>query len=62
MNSNLHREIARQRAADFHRDAELARRAAHVKRELPSILSFTPVRARWEGLNLLPRRRTQPSA
>jgi hypothetical protein len=59
MNSSLHREIARQREADFRREAELARHASRVRRELPSILSFTPVMARAEGLAFLRRRRTE---
>jgi hypothetical protein len=62
MNSGLHREIARQRELDFQREAEAARRATHVRRELPSLVSFTPVFARWEGLSFLGRRRTQASA
>lgn len=61
MNSGLHREIARQRQAELHRDAELARRAAHARRDVPAIVSFTPVFAKWEALNLLHRRRAQPS-
>jgi hypothetical protein len=61
MNSGLHREIARQRQADLHREAELARRAAHVRRERPSILSFTPALAKWEALSLLTRRQAHPS-
>jgi hypothetical protein len=59
MNSNLHREIARHREADFRREADLARRSAHVRREVPSILSFTPVLARVEALGFLARRRTE---
>jgi hypothetical protein len=62
MNSGLHSEIARQRELDFRRDAEAARRAAHVRRELPSLASLTPAFARWEALHFLGRRRTQASA
>ena len=61
MNSSLHREIARQREADFRREADLARRSAHVKRELPLILSFTPSFAWLEALNMITRRRPEPS-
>ena len=61
MNSELHREIARHREADFQREAELARRAVQVRRERPSILSFTPALAKWDGLGLLRRRHVHPS-
>jgi hypothetical protein len=57
MQSGLHQEIARQRQLDLRREADTARRAAQVRREVPSIVSFTPVFARWEGLAFLSRRR-----
>jgi hypothetical protein len=58
MNSHLHTEIARQRHAEHLREAELHRRASQARpRELPSILSFSPVRAQFEVLGLLARRR-----
>ena len=62
INPSLHRELGRQREVDFRRDAELARRAAHVKRELPSIAVFTPALAGFEALRFFARRRTQPAA
>jgi hypothetical protein len=61
INPTLHREIARQREVDFRRDAEQARRAAHVRRELPLLAGFTPALAAFEALGFLARRRPHPS-
>jgi hypothetical protein len=62
INPTIRRELARQREADFRRDADLARRSAHVKRELPTPAVLTSVLAALEGLGSLVRRRPQPSA
>jgi hypothetical protein len=53
----MHRELARQREADFRRAADNARRAAEVRRERPSLVTFTRPVAALEALSLLPRRR-----
>jgi hypothetical protein len=53
----IHRELARQREADFHRAADNARRAAEVRRELPVVTTINRPFAALEALGLLMRRR-----
>ncbi|HYM64234.1 MAG TPA: hypothetical protein VES61_06100 [Gaiellaceae bacterium] len=50
---SIHRELARQRHADLLREAESARRAAKVKREVPTILTFAPPITMLQALSFL---------
>jgi hypothetical protein len=53
----IHRELAKQREADFHRAADNARRSAQVHRERPSLVTFAPAVAALDALGMLMRRR-----
>ena len=53
----IHRELAREREADFRRAADNARRAAQVRREVPLRATFMPAVAAIEALGLFARRR-----
>jgi hypothetical protein len=60
---SIHRELARQKQADLLRDAETARLAAKVKRDVPMILTFAPPVAMLQALSFLGRggRKPQPA-
>jgi hypothetical protein len=60
---SIHQELARQRNAEFIREAEQARLAAKCKREVPTILTFAQPRAMLRALFFLGRgtRRPQPA-
>jgi hypothetical protein len=57
----IHRELAREREADFRRAADNARRAAQVRRETPLLATFTPAVAAIEALRLFALRRPRPA-
>lgn len=56
---SIHRELARQRQADFLREAEQARLAAKAPHELPSVAVFSRALGALHGLSLLARREPQ---
>ena len=60
---SIHQELARQRNADFLREAEKARLAAKCKREVPMVLTFAQPVAMLQALSFLGRgtRRPQPA-
>jgi hypothetical protein len=60
---SIHRELARQKQADLLREADAARLAAKVRRDVPTILTFAQPVAMLQALSFLGRsgRRPQPA-
>jgi hypothetical protein len=61
MNSSLHSEIARYRAADFHREAALARHVPRRRRDVPSSAMVARAFAAVRRLGAGAQRRPQPT-